>query len=265
MKDNTSKEALPRIPVLLYHRIDSESDPKLRRHCVAPEAFAQQLAWLAQEGYATISLSRLQRHYCHGEALPDRPIVITFDDGYCCNYTRAFPMLRAHGYAATIFLAVDLMRKNIPATESREAFMSWEEIREMRRAGFSFQAHGCSHRPLDTISLGEVAQEARESKARIEKELKTEVKYFCYPFSRYNEQIKQVIKREGYAGACGGPPFWEGGPRDWYEIGRTEILWSDSMAQFRFKIKNGLGHYYFTKRQLGKIKKKFLAANPALW
>lgn len=242
--------------MLLYHRVDREADPALRPFCVDPDTFAGQMAWLAGEGYKTITLPQLQQYYQHGLQVPEQPIVITFDDGYYCNYTRAFPAMRAHGFAGTIFLATDLMREPTPVVESKDSFLSWDEIREMQASGFSFQAHGCSHRPLTEISPDEVAREACESKTVIEAQLQNPVHYFCYPYSRYNEQIKRNVAQAGYAGACGGPPFWEGGPTDWFEIGRTEILWSDSFKQFRFKIKYGLGYYYFARRQLGKIKKK---------
>ncbi|MFQ6116481.1 MAG: polysaccharide deacetylase family protein [bacterium] len=251
-------QARARIPVLLYHRIDREKDPVHRSYCIDPDVFEKQMAWLKKEGYTTISLTDLQQYYQQGGSVPERSIVLTFDDGFYCNYTRAYPILQQQEFIATIFLTTDLIRNPVPVAESKDSFLSWDEIKEMYQAGFSFQSHGCSHRPLDTISLEEVSREAHESKASIEKALRTEVKYFCYPFSRFNEAIKRIIKREGYIGACGGPPFWQDGPRDWFEIGRTEILWSDSFAQFRFKVKRGLGYYYFTKRQLGKLKKKFL-------
>jgi peptidoglycan/xylan/chitin deacetylase (PgdA/CDA1 family) len=245
-----------RIPVLLYHRVDREADPEFRPFCVDPDIFAQQMAWLAHEGYETISLTHLQGYYSQNRPVPEKAIAITFDDGYFCNYSRAFPMMQAHGFAGTIFLATDLMREPNPASESRESFMSWQEIAEMSEAGFSFQSHGCSHRALTQIPLDEVAYEAKASKALIEEKLRSKVDYFCYPWSQYNEDIKRSIRQAGYIGACGGPPFWEDGPKDWFEIGRTEILWGDTMNRFRFKIKHGLGYYYFTKRQLGKIKRK---------
>lgn len=249
-------ETRTRIPILLYHRIDREPDAQYRPFCVDPDVFAQQMAWLASEGFSTISLDQVQSHYTGGDPAPERPIVITFDDGYFCNYTRAFPIMRKHGFTGTIFLATDLMRQPAPVTESHESFMTWQEISEMHDAGFAFEAHGCTHRALTSISLDDVAREARESKAIIEKQLEKTVCYFCYPYSQYNARIKAIVAEAGYAGACGGPPFWQNGPSDWFEIGRTEILWSDSLAQFRFKIKHGLGYYYFSRRQLGKIKKK---------
>lgn len=241
---------------MLYHRVDREADPEFRPFCVDPDMFAQQMSWLKQEGYTTISLAQLQNHYLKKTNVPEHSIVITFDDGYYCNYTRAFPTMQAFGFAGTIFLATDLIREPIPVSESRGSFISWQEIAEMHEAGFSFQSHGCSHRALTQITLDEVAYEAKTSKAMIEKKLRSEVDYFCYPWSQYNENIKRIIRETGYIGACGGPPFWEDGPKNWFEIGRTEILWDDSMSQFRFKVKHGLGYYYFTKRQIGKIKKK---------
>ncbi|MFQ5628466.1 MAG: polysaccharide deacetylase family protein [bacterium] len=246
---------LIRIPVLLYHRIDREAKSQYRPFCVDPDAFAQQMAWLAENGFATISLKQLQDYYQSEGAIPERPIVVTFDDGYLCNYTRAFPILHDKGFFATVFLATDLIRNGGRVVESKDAFLAWDEIKEMHEAGFSFESHGCSHRPLDTLSLLEVEDELRKSKDAIAARLDKEVDYFCYPFSRYNETIKRLVQENAYLGACGGPPFWQGGPKDWFEIGRTEILWSDSFKQFRFKVQHGLGYYYFAKRQLGKIKK----------
>lgn len=245
-----------RIPVLLYHRIDQESESAQRPFCVAPEAFRWQMAWLRDNGYASVSLAALQAYY-RGErvTLPERPVVITFDDGYYCNYSRAFPALQENGLTATIFLAIDLLRQSGDGREGRDGFMAWPEIAEMHAAGFAFESHGCSHQPLDTLSPAQVEAEMRESKAVIEAKLAKTVHYFCYPFGRYNEAIKAAARAAGYAGACGGPPFWQGGPDDWYEIGRTEILWGDSLAQFRFKVEHGLGYYYFLRRQLGKVKR----------
>ncbi|MFQ5770496.1 MAG: polysaccharide deacetylase, partial [bacterium] len=85
---------LPRIPVLLYHRLDREKDSHFRPYCVDPEKFARQMSFLKAEGYETISLEDMQRHYQFGDQVPERSIVITFDDGYYCNYTQAYPILQ---------------------------------------------------------------------------------------------------------------------------------------------------------------------------
>jgi hypothetical protein len=86
------------------------------------------------------------------------------------------------------------------------------------------------------------------------------VDFFCYPFSKFDREIQDVVRSCGYRGACGGPPFDANGPVDDFAIGRTEILWSDSFRQFVFKIEHGLGYYFHAKKQLGRLKRRLLAA-----
>ncbi len=257
------KHALkPRVPVLLYHRVDTDTDPERRPFCVRPEAFREQMRWLAERGYQTISLEQLRNYYLHDAEVPRKAIVITFDDGYYCNYSRAFPMLQEFGFTATIFLLAKSIREPGSTKEGWNRFLSWPEIFEMRQAGFEFGSHGCTHRPLTQLSLAEAGKEIGESKRILEEHLREEVKFYCYPFAQYNAEIKKLVADHGYVGACGGPPFWEGGPRDWYEIGRTEILYNDSLRHFAFKVKFGLSYYYFARRQLGNIKRKLRAPIP---
>src|SRR5574341_699674 len=97
------EKPLARIPVLLYHRIDTETDPRWRPFCVAPENFAAQMRWLAEQGFSAIHLGQLLDYYRHGLPVPPKPLVITFDDGYFCNYSQAFPILRRYGFVATVF------------------------------------------------------------------------------------------------------------------------------------------------------------------
>ena len=114
-----------RIPVLLYHRVDTEAESQWRRFCVAPENFADQMRWLAYQGFTTIRLGQLLDYYHLGSPIPSQPIVITFDDGYFCNFSRAFPILQRHGFGATVFLACNLLRSD-PAkpTEGQNSFMA---------------------------------------------------------------------------------------------------------------------------------------------
>jgi len=245
-----------RLPVLLYHRIDGEADKNWRRFCVAPEHFAEQMAWLAGAGYHTIDLHALLDYYAQGRAVPDKALVITFDDGYFCNYSRAFPVMAKFNFTGTIFLAANLIRTAAaPPLESRHSFMSWQEIREMQAQGWSFQSHGLAHVNLTTLDAGQVWHEVSHSRALLADKLGRPVDFFCYPFAGFNPQVMAAVAAAGYRGACGGPPFYADGPVSPFAIGRTEILWQDSFMQFRFKMRQGLGYYYFTRRQLGKVKR----------
>jgi peptidoglycan/xylan/chitin deacetylase (PgdA/CDA1 family) len=246
-----------RIPVLLYHRVDTEADRKWRRFCVAPDNFAAQMCWLAEQGFSTIPLGKLLDYYRHHAPVPPKPLVITFDDGYFCNYSRAFPILRHYGFVATVFLAYNLIRRNAATpAEGRQSFLAWPEILEMQGAGWEFHSHGLDHRRMTDLSPVELTAEIGESKQRLTTRLGRPVEFFCYPFSRFNRSIQEIVQSSGYRGACGGPPFEAGGPADDFAIGRTEILWNDSFRKFVFKIQHGLDYYYYTKKQFGKLKRR---------
>ncbi|MDZ7292581.1 MAG: polysaccharide deacetylase family protein [candidate division KSB1 bacterium] len=245
------------IPILLYHRVDTEPDRRWRRFCVSPENFASQMRWLAEQGFVTIHLGQVLDHYQRGLPVPPKSLVITFDDGYFCNYSRAFPILRQQGFVATVFLACNLLRREAARPpESRQSFMAWPEILEMQKAGWEFHSHGLDHRLMTELSAQELEREIGESKKYLAAELGRPVEFFCYPYAKFNRQVQEVVRAHGYRGACGGTPYYTGGPFDAFAIGRTEILWNDSLHQFVFKIRHGLNLYYYTRKQLGKIKRQ---------
>jgi peptidoglycan/xylan/chitin deacetylase (PgdA/CDA1 family) len=257
----TARIRLRRIPVLLYHRIDTEAEATARAFCVPPPHFAEQMQWLADHGFTTIHLGQILDYYRLGAAAPPRPIVITFDDGFFCNYSRAFPILQRHGFSATVFLACNLLRHNTAKPgEGRNSFMAWPEILAMQQAGWEFHSHGLDHRRMTELTRNELIAEVSVSRQRLTARLSRPVEFFCYPFGQFNSNVQKFVRAAGYRGACGGPPFDEHGPLDDYAIGRTEILWGDSLRQFIFKIEHGLGYYYYAKKQLGKIKHRLLPA-----
>ena len=109
-----------RVPILMYHYLSAPppgADAVRRSLSVSPETFAEHLRYLKEAGYETISLADLALALQIGHPLPERPIVITFDDGYRDNYTQAFPLLRAQGYTATFFLVTG------PIDEGNEDYM----------------------------------------------------------------------------------------------------------------------------------------------
>lgn len=253
------EDSRSRIPVLLYHRVDVEADRNWRRFCATPDNFAVQMRWLAEQGFSTIHLGQLLDYYHYGSSVPPKPLVITFDDGYFCNYSRAFPILRQHGFVATIFLVYNFVREDSAAPpESRQSFLSWPEILEMQEAGWEFHSHGLDHRQMTDLSRDELATEIGDSKQLLAARLGRPVEFFCYPFAKFNRTVQEAAKAYSYRGACGGPPFDKAAPLDEFAIGRTEILWGDSMREFVFKIQHGLNYYFYAKKQMGNLKRMLL-------
>ncbi len=188
-----------RMPVLMYHYI-SEPPPgagSVRRDLsVPPERFASHLRALRDQGYTTISLHDLTLALQIGHPLPEKPIVITFDDGYRDNYENAFPILQEYGYTGTFFLITSVIDEGHPD------YMSWDQVIEMAAAGMEMQAHGKTHDDLRGRSVEHLVWQMLGPKESIEAHTGTPVRFFCYPSGRYDAEAIQVLHSAHYWGAA---------------------------------------------------------------
>ena len=96
----SADEISTQVPILMYHHL---SEDITNSEMVSPEQFEAQIRALSEAGYTGVSFDELQAYVLRGEPLPEKPVVITFDDGYRSNYTLAYPILRKYGMKATIF------------------------------------------------------------------------------------------------------------------------------------------------------------------
>ena len=99
-KPLSQDEISTQVPILMYHHL---SEDVTNSEMVSPEQFEAQIRALTEAGYTSISFDELQAYVLRGEPLPEKPVVITFDDGYRSNYTLAYPILQKYGMKATIF------------------------------------------------------------------------------------------------------------------------------------------------------------------
>ena len=96
----SADEISTQVPILMYHHL---SEDVTNSEMVSPEQFEAQIRALSEAGYTGISFDELQAYVLRGEPLPEKPVVITFDDGYRSNYTLAYPILQKYSMKATIF------------------------------------------------------------------------------------------------------------------------------------------------------------------
>ncbi len=130
------------VPILMYHYISTapSANDKIRVGLsVPPDMFDAQMKLLVDNGFTTISLFDLYNNLATGQPLPDKPIVLTFDDGYVDNYEQAFPILKKYNQTATFFVITGRADAKDPA------YMSWDMIAEMSRAGMDMQLHSKEH------------------------------------------------------------------------------------------------------------------------
>ena len=123
--------------------------------------------------------------------LPEKPIIISFDDGNVNQYTNALPLLKKYNFKATFFIFTS------PIGRSKN-YLSWEQVKELADSGLEIGSHGKYHRILTKINSQELSQEIVGSKEIIEKNLGKEINIFSFPFGAYNEKIIELIKEAGY-------------------------------------------------------------------
>lgn len=176
------------IPVLLYHRVGYTAGGLT----ISPERFENDLTQLVNSGYQAISLGQFENYLLNKRMdIPEKPVLITFDDGYLDNYENAYPILRRHSMTAAFFIITGMLRSNMDR-------MSPEHIKEMAEAGMSFGSHTVSHRLLAELTAEEVQAELAESKTALESMIGMTVDAIAYPGGSYNSNILKIVQTNGY-------------------------------------------------------------------
>ncbi len=184
-----------KVPILMYHYISEpppESDKYRLDLSIEPELFRAQLARLREQNYTSITLSDLYYAIEAGKPLPEKPIVLTFDDGYRDNYENAFPIMKEEGFVGTFFIITNLVE------EWNVNYITWPQIQEMKAAGMEFGSHTKSHASLPGMEAQEILEELSTSKAILEQQLGTEIISFSYPFGHFDDGVAHLTKEVGY-------------------------------------------------------------------
>ena len=176
------------VPILLYHRVGPETDALT----VSVQRFQEDMEFLSQAGYNPLSLAEVKQHMLTATPLPDKPLLITFDDGYLDNYTNAFPILQQYGMKASFYIITGFV--------GQPERMTAAQIREMAAAGMDFGSHTVSHRPLAELTLAEASNELQNSKQALEQIMGQLVAFAAYPCGSYNQDVLDIAKAAGYVG-----------------------------------------------------------------
>lgn len=183
------------VPILMYHHIQdlSKVSRAKQRWTISPEKFQAQLEWIAREGFHPLTMAQLNAHLRHGQPLPVRPIVLSFDDGWKEHYQTVFPILRKYNLTGTFFIITD----SVGHTD----FVSWPQLKEMSAAGMDIQAHTVTHPRLEKLPSPKAFQEISKSRQLIESHLNKPVAVFAYPYGSYDDDVIEEVKRAGFESA----------------------------------------------------------------
>ena len=172
------------LAILMYHSISEQDEGNVHpyfRLCTPPELFKDQLALLERGEYSVLPLRRAMEQHAAG-TLTGKNVVITFDDGFKDFQTHAFPLLRHHGFPATVFLPVDYISQPGPHLGGRE-HLSWNDVLELSAQGVTFGSHTLSHPQLSSLLPDRVEDELRRSRETLENRLGQAVEAFSYPYA----------------------------------------------------------------------------------
>lgn len=216
------------VPILMYHYIRPDpgnGDPIGQDLTVTPEVFGEQMDYLADHHFTTMTMAELADVRAGRLALPVNPIVLTFDDGYRDFYTNAWPLLREHGFKSTVFI--------ITSGVEQPPYLTWAMIDEIRGSGLiEFGSHTVSHRELPSLGDAEAKQEIEQSRQELEKHLGHPVRSFCFPVGRFSDRDVDFARSAGYETAVTTKSGHANPDQDPLRLPRVRIHGSTTLSQF---------------------------------
>jgi peptidoglycan/xylan/chitin deacetylase (PgdA/CDA1 family) len=203
---SASGDRVVNVPILMYHRIDylRPTLPEItRRLTVDPGDFARQMGWLKANGFHTLTQTELHAALLHGAALPSKPILVTFDDGYRDVLGKASPVIEQLGLHATEYVISGRLHGTDPS------FLTARELRVLEQRGIEIGSHTVTHADLPTLDDASALEELRASKLTLERAVGHPVRWFAYPYGAHDARIVSLVRRTGYelavttqAGTC---------------------------------------------------------------
>jgi peptidoglycan/xylan/chitin deacetylase (PgdA/CDA1 family)/GT2 family glycosyltransferase len=191
------------VPVLTYHSVSTEPPGPIRRWSVTPARLRAHLTALRDAGFTGLTVTGLLACYRGARTLPERPVVLTFDDGYEDFLLEALPALDDVGFPSTLYASTGLLRDEKSSAVRPARMLDWRQLAEVAAAGVEIGAHSHTHRELDTLSRREATFEVAHSRQRLRDELGLPVSTFAYPYGYSNRGVRSAVRDAGYDAACG--------------------------------------------------------------
>lgn len=242
------KRFAEKIPVLMYHRVIAESNLNKEHHSdgndlnhtiVTKSQFEKQMKFLKDENYTTLTTLELQ-HFIDGKiSVPEKSVLLTFDDGFKDNYEIVYPILKKYNFKATNFLVTGWIKQNQENYDPEgHQYLSLEDLKNSCNT-FDFQSHTYSfHQKTSNNKSYLISKNTAEiiedlSKNQMNLPSKTA---FAFPYGDYNDETITIIEKLGYKIAFTTEPADAEPYINKYEIPRKQIYPSDTIEDFKDKI-----------------------------
>ena len=211
---HTEEDTGVKVPIIMYHSI-LKNNPANSQYIVSPDMLESDLIFLKNNGYTTITVGDLINYVYNHAPLPEKPIILTFDDGHYNNYHYAYPLMKKYNMKMVISVVgcyTDQFSESDGANPNY-SYLTWDEIAELQGSGYAeIQSHTYSMHSLSSNRLGcmKNKNESTEEYQRIlyddllklQEKLKNKTgsypTAFTYPFGKVCKQSYDVIKKIGF-------------------------------------------------------------------
>lgn len=177
------------VSVLMYHMIGDEQG----NAAIMTEANLRiQMNYLRDHGYHPITMQELYDYVTKGAPLPEKPVCITFDDGYLDSYTIVYPLMKEYGFPWTLFLITDDVGK--PYNR-----MTWDQLKEMANShAVTIASHTLSHPKLHNLATrAEKEKEIVDANKALKYQLGIDNVWLAYPYGDYDDEVIDICKKAG--------------------------------------------------------------------
>ncbi|WP_328538386.1 polysaccharide deacetylase family protein [Streptomyces sp. NBC_00344] len=212
-----------RIPVLLYHAVMDDPPDWIAEFTVAPQEFGAQLDAIAASGRTPVSIGTLAGHFAGRAALPHRPVVLTFDDGFADLPGPTAEALAVRDLPATAYLTTGAITAGGRCLLPPAPMMALAQAPLLEQYGLEVGAHTVSHPQLDTLPARALRAELTDSKKALEDVLGHRVDHLAYPHGYNNGAVRRAARSAGYASAVAVRHALSSAADDTYRVARLIV------------------------------------------
>ncbi|HWJ49969.1 MAG TPA: polysaccharide deacetylase family protein [Solirubrobacteraceae bacterium] len=214
------------VPILMYHVIAAPpAGAPFPGLYVEPHLFAEQMQALKEAGWHAVTLDQVEAHWRRGVPIgPDKPIVISFDNGYQSQYTQALPVLQRLGWVGD----ENIQLTGLPPSQGG---LGQEEIHGLVKAGWELDTQGFSHADLIALDPAQLRYQVAVARGVVQRRYGVPVNWFCYPSGHYNAAVVAEVRAAGYTGSTTVVPGWAHPHDDPYRLHRLRVLGGTSGRQ----------------------------------
>jgi peptidoglycan/xylan/chitin deacetylase (PgdA/CDA1 family) len=214
------------VPILIYHVIAAPpAGAPFPGLYVEPAEFAEQMQALKDAGWHAVTMDEVGAYWSRGVPLgPGKPVVVSFDNGYNSQYTKALPVLRRLGWMGDL----NMQLTGLPPSQGG---LGEGQVRGLLAAGWELDTQGISHAALITLDAEQLHEQVSVARQTLRRRYHVPVNWFCYPSGQYDAAVEAAVKAAGFVGSTTVVPGWAHPGDDPYRLHRLRVLGGTSGQQ----------------------------------